>query len=335
MNNKNIVQNINVPFDEIFIPSRGIFYENKKESFLVKYLTAKEENALTSPSLAESGRAVDLVLSSCILDWDGDAKNMLIGDRDAFFIYLRSTSYGDKLTFKFNCQYCGVESDCDILLSQLEMKDVEERPNEKGEFLYTLPKMKIKLTQEGEKESVNIRFKPRTVGDEMEIKRLTKNLKKTLTGIEIDSSIEARYIVQISSVNGIEDKNFIKNIIKRMPISDSSLLRKYMDKIEPGIDNKTTSSCGSCQKESINYIPMGQNFLNLGDEYKKHMMDEIFLISYYGKGGHTRDELYNMPVYERRWVMERISEEVEKRNKAEKDASNRAKSQAKSKGARI
>ena len=36
-----------------------------------------------------------------------------------------------------------------------------------------------------------------------------------------------------------------------------------------------------------------------------------------------------MPVYERRWVMERIGEEVDKRNKAEKAAENKAKSQAK------
>lgn len=335
MNNKHIIQNTNVPFDEIFVPSKGIFYKNKKDSFLVKYLTAKEENALTSPSLVESGKAVDLVLSSCILDWDGDAKDMLIGDRDAFFIYLRSTAYGDKINFEYVCSNCGEKTECNIFLSQLEMKEYEDIPDENGEFSYKLPMMRIKINEEEEEREVFIKFSPRTVGDEIEINRLTKLNKKNVKGIEVDSSIEARYITQIKSINGIKDKNFIKTIIKRMPISDSSNLRKYMDDIEPGIDNVIKSNCTSCQHLNQNMIPMGQNFLNLGEEYRKNMMDEIFLVSYYGKGGHTREDLYNMPIYERRWVMERISEEVEKRNKAEKAAETKARSQAKSKGARI
>ena len=328
-NNNNIIQNTNVPFDEIFIPSKGLFYKNKKESFLVKYLTAKEENVLTSPSLVDSGKATDLVLSSCILDWEGDSKDMLIGDRDAFFIYLRSTSYGDKVTFNYTCSSCKKDSECNVLLSSLEMKEVKDIPDENGQFSYTLPKMKIKLTQEGDKESVNIKFRPRTVGDEISINKITKKIQKTIKGVEIDSSIEARYQVQITSINDIEDKKFIKNIIKRMPISDSAILRNYMNSTEPGIDNVIKSSCSFCQEISNNILPMGQGFLHLGEEYRKNMMDEVFLISYYGKGGHTRDELYSMPVYERRWVMERISEEVDKKNKAEKAAENKAKSQAK------
>ena len=54
------------------------------------------------------------------------------------------------------------------------------------------------------------------------------------------------------------------------------------------------------------------------------MMDEIFLIGYYGKGGITRADSFSMPVYERRWTMERISEEVEKKNKAEEAAARKA-----------
>jgi len=57
---------------------------------------------------------------------------------------------------------------------------------------------------------------------------------------------------------------------------------------------------------------MEYDFFGLTPEYRQNMMDEIFLIGYYGKGGTTRGEAFKMPVYERRWTMERISEEVEK-----------------------
>ena len=116
---KDIVKNNNVPFDEITIPSRGIFYDNKKSTFLVKYITAKEENLLTSPTLIDSGKAIEMLMSSCLLDWEGEVENLLIGDRDAFMVYLRSTSYGDKVSFKYVCPHCKKESETSFNLSSL------------------------------------------------------------------------------------------------------------------------------------------------------------------------------------------------------------------------
>ena len=108
---RKIVRENSVPFDEISIPSRGIFYEDKKDTFLVKYITAKEENLLTSPTLIDSGRALEMLMSSSLLDWKGDIDKLLIGDRDAFMVYLRSTSYGDKISFNFKCSNCQIESE--------------------------------------------------------------------------------------------------------------------------------------------------------------------------------------------------------------------------------
>jgi len=46
---------------------------------------------------------------------------------------------------------------------------------------------------------------------------------------------------------------------------------------------------------------------------------------YYGKGGITRDEAFSIATAERRWAIQRISEEVDKKNKAEADAAEAAK----------
>tara|TARA_B100000900_G_C20577204_1_gene715831 strand:+ start:432 stop:1421 length:990 start_codon:yes stop_codon:yes gene_type:complete len=323
---RNIVRENNVPFDEITVPSRGIFYSDKKETFLVKYVTAKEENLLTSPTLIESGKALEMLMSSCLLDWGGDIDNLLIGDRDAFMVYLRSTSYGDKVNFNYRCPSCGNESEASFHLSHLEMKELSKKdmPDENLEHTFVMPKMKIKGSP------VVIKFRPKRLKDERLIKKIVKEEFKYIGDTKVDNTIEATYRNQITSINGVINPVFIKSVIKNMPINDSRALRSYMEKVEPGVDNDVKSTCTTCGHVQSNKIPIDSNFFGLNAEYRQHMMDEIFLITYYGKGGFSRDDVFNMPVYERRWVMQRIQEEVEKKNKADREAASRARSQAKS-----
>ena len=319
---KDIVKNNNVPFDEITIPSRGIFYDNKKSTFLVKYITAKEENLLTSPTLIDSGKAIEMLMSSCLLDWEGEVENLLIGDRDAFMVYLRSTSYGDKVSFKYVCPNCKKESETSFNLSSLEMKEFhsEDLPDENHQYTFKMPNMKLNG------EEVIVKFRPKTLKDEKQIKKIVSEEFKVVGGQKIENVIEATYRNQIISINGGTDQVFIRKVIKNMPIKDSYKLREYMERVEPGIDNVIKSECNFCNHVSYSKIPIDYDFFGLTPEYRSHMMDEIFLITYYGKGGFSRDDVFNMPVYERRWVLERIQEEVEKKNKADRDAANRAKS---------
>jgi hypothetical protein len=324
MSYRDIVINNNVPFDEILIPSKGIFYENKKDSFLVKYLTGKEENILTSPTLIDSGKAVEMVMSSCILDWEGDVKDVLVGDINAVIIYLRSTSYGDNIKYEHQCPKCKTNSENTLTLSSLEMKDVTELPDENGLFTFVLPKMKIKG------ENVVIKFKPKTLGDEIKILKEIEVNKKVLGDVIFDKKVEITYRNQIVSINDIDDDSFKLKIIKSMPLGDSLKFREFIDSVEPGIDNTINSECYSCGFVQKNKIPIDYNFIRLGTEYRENMMEEIFLISYYGKGGFTRNDVFNIPVNERRWILQRIQEEVDKRNQAEREAVNKAKSQSNS-----
>jgi hypothetical protein len=328
-NKKDFLKDITAPFDEIYIPSKGVFYPNKQESFLVKYLTAREENILTSPSLVESGRAVDLVLESCLLDWNYDIGKILVGDKNAILIYLRSTSFGDKVNFQYTCPNCNTESKVDLYLSQFEMKDFETNPDEEGLYTYTLPTMKLRLNNSGDTETVVVKFKPLTINDEKEIRMLSQKEYTEIDGIKIDNYSEVKYRIQIVEINGMRNKEFIKKVIKNMSLSDSLNLREYMERVEPGINNIVKNTCSNCGSVCENKIPINSNFFGLDAKYKENMLDEIFLISYYSKGGHSRDDIYSMPIYERRRTMEKIAEEVEKRNQAEKSAANKAKNQPK------
>lgn len=48
--------------DVISLPSGGRFYKNKKDSVKVAYMTAADENILTSPNLLQSGKVLDVLL---------------------------------------------------------------------------------------------------------------------------------------------------------------------------------------------------------------------------------------------------------------------------------
>lgn len=326
---KGFLKDITAPFDEIYVPSKGFFYSSKQESFLVKYLTAREENILTSPSLVESGKAVNLVLESCLLDWNQDIGDILVGDKNAILIYLRSTSFGDKVNFQYTCPGCNSDSQVELYLSQFEMKDFETLPDEEGLYSYVLPKMKLKLNISGDTESVYVKFKPLTINDEREVKKLSEKEFTEIDGMKIDNYSEVKYRIQIVEINGLRNKEFIKKVIKNMSLSDSLNLREYIEKVEPGINNILKNTCSNCGTVCENKIPINSNFFGLDAKYKENMLDEIFLISYYSKGGHSRDDIYSMPIYERRRTMEKIAEEVDKRNQAEKSAANKAKNQPK------
>lgn len=59
-------------------------------------------------------------------------------------------------------------------------------------------------------------------------------------------------------------------------------------------------------------------FFGLTTEYKLGLHEEIFSLCYYGKGGFTWNEVYDLPIHLRRYYIQQISKAIEEKNKAEK-----------------
>lgn len=55
-------------------------------------------------------------------------------------------------------------------------------------------------------------------------------------------------------------------------------------------------------------------FFGLTPEYKKIILDEIFILCYGSHGGYTHDEVYNMPIRYRRYYIQRLHESIEQQN---------------------
>ena len=79
------------PTEFVELPSRGRFYPpshplHNKETVEIKFMTAKEEDILTSKALIKKGIAVDRMLQSLIVDKSIKVEDLLVGDKNALVV---------------------------------------------------------------------------------------------------------------------------------------------------------------------------------------------------------------------------------------------------------
>ena len=79
-------------------------------------------------------------------------------------------------------------------------------------------------------------------------------------GFATDNVITTRLQHSIISVDGQTDKALINQFISFMPAQDSMELRRYMDKVEPGVDMKFEFSCKQCEHYEVMPLPLGPTF---------------------------------------------------------------------------
>jgi hypothetical protein len=223
------------PTDEVSLPSQGKYYPNGQKTVKVKFLTAEDENILTSPDLIKNGRVLDVLLESAIIDKSLRPDDMLIGDKNAVLLSLRSSGYGDEYEVKMNCPECGESYIAKVKLSELKNKEMSLEPDQNGEFSVELPKMKAM-----------VKFRLLTGKDENYLTKKVESLRKLKKNVGTSNLLTERYILQLMEFNGNRDKIYISKAISSMPISDSYYLREYIKIIEPSVDMDHEFECTSC-----------------------------------------------------------------------------------------
>jgi len=311
----------NFQFDIVELPSRGIFYNIERSFIYVKYLTAKEENILSTPGLLETDQALDIVIESVLLD-DIKVKDLLSVDRKAIILFLRSTSFGDSFELEVTCSKCGTKTSQSFRFSMLEMSDFEIDKDTKFS-------VRLKL-KEGE-DFYEIRFKPLTYGQEKDVKSRGENKIITNTIVSQIYEIEHNY-----KVGELEDSSFMKVVydekekinkfISSLSLKKFQELRKKMEKRLPAIIEELSCDCPNCVQVNRFPFQVDDSLLKLEARYRANFEEEIFLIQYYGKGGFDKQSLYDTSILSRRKTLERINNEIEKKNKVEQEAMSKAKS---------
>jgi rubredoxin len=234
-----------VPTDDIELPSGGIFYPDGQKTVKVKYMTAEDENILTSPDLIRSGKVLDVLLENSIVDKGLSPESMLTGDRNAVLIALRSTGYGDDYPVRMTCPKCSHEYETEVKLSELKHKKLEAKADTNGEFEVELPRTKYVL-----------KFRLLTGKDEAYLTKVSERTKKIKSNLQFSTLLTERYLLQIMEFNGNRDKGYIRKAILNMPAFDSLFLREYIRDVEPGVDLQKEFDCPSCGELYNDSIPI-------------------------------------------------------------------------------
>jgi len=158
---------VKFPTEVVDLPSKGLLYPEgsplSSGKIEIKYMTAREEDILTSANLIKQGVVVQKLLESLIIDKSIKVDDLLIGDKNAVLIAARILAYGKE----YEVEIFGRKVEVD--LTQLKDNKLDESIVTKGvnEFEFELPATKRKLT-----------FKMLVSGDEKTIDDEVKGYEK-------------------------------------------------------------------------------------------------------------------------------------------------------------
>jgi hypothetical protein len=225
-------ENFTLPHDVVPLPSKGIFYKNKKKALKVGYLTASDENILMG---SNSDITINL-LRSKIYEPDMRVEDLIEGDVESILIFLRNTAFGPEIDLNLNDPNTNKPFQTTVLLNELPIIEGQQ-PNDDGTFTIKLPKSQS-----------TIKIKPLNYGEIMEISRLSE----TYPVGRVVPKITWRLQKEIVEIEGSNDKATIAKFVESMPIADSKYIRNFMNQNEPRLDMTKTIMAPSGEKLTVN-----------------------------------------------------------------------------------
>jgi hypothetical protein len=238
-----------VPYDVIKLPSEGKLYKNGKATLDVAYLNATDENIITNPNLLQSGKFLEVLINRKMLNTNLRYSDLHSGDRNAIMIWLRATGFGPMYNIVLSDPKSPTyeEFTTEIDLSKLKTKYLGAEPDKEGLF-------DLKLNVSGS----NIKFRLLTVGDVDDVEAHVNELAETM-GSEFTDASPYTLKKQIIEVDGVRDVNIVGRFAENMRMGDVRQFRKYVDKIESGID--MTITVGTPGGSSVTtFLPLNVTF---------------------------------------------------------------------------
>ena len=218
---------VKFPTEVVDLPSQGLLYP--KDSPLssgtieIKYMTAREEDILTSANLIKKGIVIDKLIEALIVDKSIKLDDMLLGDKNAILIASRILAYGKDYEVEIDGKEVVVD------LTTLKEKKLDEKivVNGANEFDFELPATKRKLT-----------FKLLTQSDEKSMDKEIQGYKKIGDGIGYETTTRLKH--QILSVDGDAKKASINSFVDNEFLSrDSRDFRAHVNSINPDVEMKS------------------------------------------------------------------------------------------------
>ena len=115
------------PTEFVELPSRGEFYPEdhpfyKQEAIEIRFMTAKDEDILTSEALLKKNLAIDRLIENLVVE-DIDTSSLLIGDRNAILIAARASAYGSDYEVTIRCEACSATAEANFDLKTARVQE--------------------------------------------------------------------------------------------------------------------------------------------------------------------------------------------------------------------
>lgn len=207
----------------IKLPSRGVFYQNRVSELVVEYLTSKDEDVLTTPSLIENGTVLDVIMRRKIKTPNINLDDLLGGDKEAIILFLRTSSYGFEYKVDVYDPRTGIPFKETVDLSKLRYKEPKEMPDASGLFMVELP-MRKKL----------VRFRLLKSNEESILQKKAESLKEAY-GTDFSEYNTLKLKSHIVEINGKIDRTYIDRFVDAMPALDALTIRRKINEVSPGV----------------------------------------------------------------------------------------------------
>tara|TARA_R100000152_G_C6781037_1_gene214743 strand:+ start:795 stop:1688 length:894 start_codon:yes stop_codon:yes gene_type:complete len=246
------------PTEFVELPSKGEYYLEGHplhgiSSIEIKYMTAKEEDILTSKTLMKKNLTIDRLLQSIMVDKSINPDDLLTGDKNALIISARITGYGSNYSTGITCPACTAQNVYSIDLNDaLESFDLEDaitddvKKTDNGTFIVKTPRTGAMV----EMRLLNGHDEKRMIKQEERRKR--HKLPESLA-----TSAMGAFIV---SVNGSSDPMYIGSFIENAPAADARYVREAYKAISPNVGMSFPFSCKNCDHEQEMEVPLNAEF---------------------------------------------------------------------------
>jgi hypothetical protein len=245
------------PTTFVELPSKGTLYPEGhplfgREQIEIRFMTAKEEDILTSEALLKKGIAIDRMVQSVILDPRVKVEELAVGDKNAIIVAARISGYGKEYEVGVNCPNCGSRTDYSFDLEKAKIHDGQDHSDfdvektEGGTFVITTPALKAQ-----------VEMRPMYGIDEKYLTQLAANRKAKKLPSTTTTDQLRRLVV---SVNGNTDSAYRESFISNATAIDTRYLRQAYRQIMPNIDLTQEFLCSSCGVGSEMAVPLTAKF---------------------------------------------------------------------------
>jgi hypothetical protein len=248
--------NFIAPTEFVDLPSKGTEYPeghplHNVDSIEIRFMTAKDEDILSSESLLKKGIAVDRFLENIVIDKSIDLDTLLVGDKNAILVAARGSGFGFDYDARVRCLACG---EGNFLTFDLRKPDIIGCVPENQDLVKRISPGLFQTIMPLSKFTVNFRLM--NSGDE---KSLTQEIQKAPEEREV-SLLTGQFKRIIQSIEGHEDQTIIDQYVENMPTVDSRHFKLCIKAITPNIEIKETLTCKKCDASREVDVPFGTDF---------------------------------------------------------------------------